>query len=372
MKILVLTFAYPSVERPADGVFVAEQTRAIAEDHEVAVVHLDRSGRRLAIEVVPGGDWTTVRVRYGRSKMSYLSHFLGAYLAVRRLRRQGFEPDVIHAHFFPAALPALLLPRLFRAPVVLTEHWSVFLPESPETLSQPMLRLVRLALPRARAVLPVSEALRTGMAALGIHANYRVVPNTVDETVFHPVPRPADAVRRLLFVGLLYEAKALEDLLRAFALLTATRNDVRLEIVGDGPARPGYERLAAELGLQERVAFTGLKTKAEVAERMGAADLFVLTSRYETNGCALIEAQASGLPAVATDVGGVAETLQPGAGLLARAGSPDDIANRIGQALDGLEQFDRARIAEAAHARFGSRAFRQTMSAVYHEAARGR
>src|SRR5438105_12920612 len=102
-----------------------------------------------------------------------------------------------------------------------------------------MNRVARRALRRAFFVLPVSEAMRHALAAPGVQARFRVVPNAFDERVFHPgPPRTPDGTRRLLTAGLLSEnqAKGVDHLLAAFALVTRG-SDVRLDVVGDGPRR---------------------------------------------------------------------------------------------------------------------------------------
>src|ERR671939_115753 len=99
--------------------------------------------------------------------------------------------------------------------------------------------------------------------------------------------------------------------MRAALAAHAPRARLRVvpNVVGDGPRRPEYEALAGELGVAERVRFAGLRPKADLAERMRAADLFVLASRFENNPCVVLEAMASGLPVVATRVGGVPELM---------------------------------------------------------------
>src|SRR5262249_53929313 len=147
---------------------------------------------------------------------------------------------------------------------------------------------------------------RRGIEAEGIEAAFTVVPNVVDTDLFAgDGGRPRNG--RLLAVGLLYEAKGYEFLLRAVADLARGGRHLDLDIVGDGPGRETYERLAVELGISERVTFQGLLPKPEVARMMREAELFVLTSRYDNNPCVVIEAMASGLPVVATSVGGIPE-----------------------------------------------------------------
>jgi glycosyltransferase involved in cell wall biosynthesis len=372
VKVLFLTASYPTQEDPLLAIFVKEHARAAAAHAEIAVVHLDRSSTALlAISHADDEEFPTWRVRYPRrpQPLSYFANVVGAMLAYRRVRRSGFEPDVIHAHFFLAGVPAVLLGKLLRKPVVVTEHWSVFLPDDPGTLSPVVRRAARFAFENATLVLPVSDALRKGIEAAGISARFRVVPNVVDEQLFHPAedgrPRPGPAC--LLAVSALYEAKGYEYLLEAAGLLAAERRDFRVEIVGGGELRESLETLGRELGVGGLVTFRGARPKEEVAEWMRSADLFVLTSRYDNNPCSVLEALCSGLPVVATAVGGVPEVVRNGDGLLARPRDPESIAACIAEALDHPDRFDRKTIARDARERYGRESVSRELELVYAE-----
>ena len=194
------------------------------------------------------------------------------------------------------------------------------------------------------------------------------MPNAVDEGLFHPSdePRP-DGPVRLLAVGLMDgERKGFDLLLEAAARLRAVRDDFRLDMLGDGENRGTYESLSRGLGLDGVVTFHGLRPKAEVAEAMRRSDLFVLTSRYENNPCVAIEALASGVPVVATRVGGVPEVVPPDAGVLTEV-DPERIAAAIGDALDRLGEFDRGSIASRAHERYGRDHVGSELAEVYDE-----
>ncbi len=101
---------------------------------------------------------------------------------------------------------------------------------------------------------------------------------------------------------------------------------------------------------------------------MRSADLFVLTSRYDNNPCVLIEAMASGLPVVATAVGGIPEIVDPASGRLATPNDPGSIAAEIAAALDGLDGFDRPAIARSAKERFGREHVGRMLADAYSEA----
>jgi len=351
---MFLTSSYPVPEFPQLGIFVREHARAAARHAEVAVAHIDRTDAVRSIRVEQGTDeaFRSVRVRYPASPaaLSYAGNVAAALLAYRRLRRAGFEPDVIHAHFFLAGAPAILLGRMLRKPVVVTEQWSAFLPEDPLTLSLAMQRVARFTFEHADTVMPVSEALRDGIRRVGTEAEFHVVPNAVDTSRFHVdgTTRPAG---RLIGVGNLYEAKGWDVLLDALAILRERGPTVHLDIYGDGVLRSELEQQVARLAIGDLVSFHGWRPKDEVANTLRQSDVFVITSRYDSNPCAVIEALASGLPVVGTAVGGIPEMIRDGQGILAEAGSPENIAAAIEAALNA--QWDRARIARIAEARYG-------------------
>jgi glycosyltransferase involved in cell wall biosynthesis len=366
VKVLFLTSSYPVPEFPVLGIFVREHARAASRHAEVAVAHIERTEGARAIRVEDGGDseFRSVRVRYPASPapVSYLANVVAATLAYRRLRRSGFEPDVIHAHFFLAGAPAILLGRVLRKPVVVTEQWSVFLPDDPMTLSRAMRRVARFTFEHADVVMPVSNALRDGIRAIGARAEFTVVPNAVDTARFHPDGSPSPS-GRLIGVGNLYDAKGWDYLLDALALLRDRGRNVRLDLYGDGVLRETLEAQVSRLGIDGLVTFHGWRPKEEVAEQLRRSDLFVITSRYDSNPCAVIEALASGAPVVGTAVGGIPEMITDGAGLLAAAGSPEKIADAIETALG--RTWDREAIARSAAERYGLDRVGSDFAAVY-------
>jgi glycosyltransferase involved in cell wall biosynthesis len=374
-RVLFLTASYPTPEEPLLGVFVQAHAHAVAAHCDVAVVHLERAPvRQIRVTEQAGEDFPTWRVSYPRSPapLSYLGNLAAAAAGYRAVRRSGFAPDVLHAHFFLAGVPAVLLGRLLRKPVVVTEQWSVFLPGDPATLSPLVRRAARFALEGADTVMPVSEALRDGIRAHGIEPQrVEIVPNVFDAELFHPplaAASPNGEARRLLSVGALYEATGMDYLLEAVALLGRERRDFHVEVVGDGDLRGELEAQRRRLGIEELVSLAGWRTKPEVAELMRGADLFVLTSRYDSNPCALIEALGTGLPVVATAVGGIPGMLSERSGLLAEPRDPQSIARQLAAVLDAPQRYDRAAIAAEARARYGAEQVGGAFARIYADA----
>jgi glycosyltransferase involved in cell wall biosynthesis len=369
LRVLFLTTSYPRPESPIDGIFVREHARAAAEVADVRVVHLLRApaARGLVrLERIAGEEPPAWRVPYRRfgKPLAQLAFALGPLELARRFRRAGWTPDVIHAHSFLSALPALLLGRLLRRPVAYTEHWTIFLPENPGSLSPGMERLARVALTGADVVLPVSADLERALRRLAPRTPMRVVPNAVDDA-FQPAAHADGRPTRLLTVGLLdTPRKGVDVLLESLALMRG-RERLRLDVVGEGELRPGYEALAERLGLGETVTFHALEPKPALAERMRRADLFVLASRYENNPCVVLEAMASGLPVVATRVGGIPELVDSTTGRLAEPLDPPSFAAALEDALGA--EFDRPAIAARAQEAFGRPAIARRLAEVYAE-----
>ncbi len=370
LRVLFITTSYPSEEAPATGVFVLEHARAVSQHAEVAVLHLDRrhDARGLTVHSEPDAEFPTWRARYPYrpTALSSAAHLVAGVAGFRAVRRSGFDPDILHAHFFLSAIPGALLARLYRKPLVETEQWTIFLPEDPGTLSASLRLAARLALRSARLVMPVSENLAGAMRVAGIRGPFRVIPNAVDTGLF----RPGDASRphgaRLATVGLLNAQKGVDTLLEALALVRRQRPDVHLDLVGDGPERAAHEALATRLDLGAAVTFHGLQPKEEIARILSGVDLFVLASRFDNNPCVLVEAQAAGLPIVATRVGGIPEIVD-GAGLLAERDDPEGLAALIEQALGKLDRFDPEAIARRARECYSTEEIGRAFAEVYRD-----
>ena len=181
---------------------------------------------------------------------------------------------------------------------------------------------------------------------------FSFMPTWVDTALFHP-PRREDGTRRssiraqwhipqaarlLIFVGRFDTQKDPLALLAAFGRAAARHEDLHLVMIGDGVLRAPIEESIASAGLGSRVTLTGALGREPIAELLRAADLFVLSSVYEGMPIAVLEALASGLPVVSTDVGELRRVIRDGVnGRLCPCGPPETLTAAITDALDGLE-----------------------------------
>lgn len=188
-------------------------------------------------------------------------------------------------------------------------------------------------------------------------AKVEVLHNPVDVREFQP-PTPADveAARRKLelagdapvaaCIARFHQIKGVDVLVEAWGEVTKALPPATLLLIGDGPQRAALEEDARALGIRDRVRFLGYRDS--VLEGLWASDIVVVPSRMEGLSLAALEAMATGLPVVATRVGGLPEIVEDGTnGFLADPEDPGDLARSIRRAFDAVKA-DGAPLREAA------------------------
>jgi glycosyltransferase involved in cell wall biosynthesis len=218
----------------------------------------------------------------------------------------------------------------------------------------------RAYLRQARWIFTPSRYLREMVVKWGVEPDRVVViPNGMDAGGTPPAePRRREAgPLRVLFVGRLTNWKGVETLLLALSRM----DRLQLTVAGDGPAYPSLEALARQLGVSDRVVFTGRQTDAQVRLLMSDSHVLVLTSLYEGLSHTLIEASAVGLPCIASACGGNPEVITHGeTGMLVRA---EDVP-ALCHALSLLEQDEALRLRLAAAARKNAARFSNEKTAT--------
>jgi glycosyltransferase involved in cell wall biosynthesis len=236
------------------------------------------------------------------------------------LRRE--QARIIYTFAHPnTVIFSLLARRLGLADRVVVSFHSTGNPLGGRLLPPYLRALVR----RADALLAVAQMQKDYLVRTeGLPAGrIRVIHNGVDVSVYHP-PDPGERERIraglgvparayvMVAVASLKPAKRIDLLMRAAAPLMRARSDAHLLLVGDGPDRAELEALARELGTGERVRFAGIRD--DVPSVLRASDVLVLSSRAgtETFPNVVLEAMATGLPVISTDVGSVQEMVEEG------------------------------------------------------------
>jgi glycosyltransferase involved in cell wall biosynthesis len=255
-----------------------------------------------------------------------------ALVRLARLLR-AWRPGVVHGHMVHAILITRLARLLNPGPrVVSTMH-------SQDQGGQWRYLAFRATAPLADVTTTVSPvALDETVRRHGARRqDIEVIPNGIQTDRYQRDPRVREMTRSALglddrftwlAVGRLAEPKRHVDLIAAMRTVCAAEPDGRLLIAGDGALRRALEHEIETTGLSQNISMLGLRR--DVPALMQAADGFVMSSAWEGLPMVLLEAAASGLPIVATDVGGSRDVISDGAtGYLARPRDPADLASAM-------------------------------------------
>lgn len=255
----------------------------------------------------------------------------GFYLSfryTRPARQLLYTMDVLHVHhpFISGSLAlTYAIPR--NIPIVFTNHsrydlmTNAYLPILPDSFGETAMRAYLPPFCQAcDLVIAPSASMRTILQELGVDSPIEVIPNGVEleailscsieinRQVFGFSPQHIV----LTYVGRLAPEKNLPFLLRAFKGVASAYDNARLLLVGDGPEKENLQDNVANMGIADKVHFTGMIHHADVPCYLTTADAFLISSTSETFGISVVEAMAAGLPVLGIDSPGIRDIIIDG------------------------------------------------------------
>lgn len=331
LRTLLFSTLYPSSSRPGHGIFVETRLRELLKTGNVETKVLapvpwfpfsgDRFGAYGQFAATPKHEERNgIEVFHPRyflppkigMNMAPASIAMGALPTIRRLIAEGFDFDLIDAHYYyPDGAAARIIAERLNKPFVITARGTDLnlLPD----FSYPRAQIIRTARSAAASIC-VSGALARKLASLDNETQkIHVFRNGVDLERFQPQDK-TEARQKLglaegsilLSVGNLIELKGHHLAIEALAELPM---DTRLVIAGSGPEQQHLQRMANQFGVAERTIFAGRIDNHELKWWYSAADALLLCSSREGWPNVLLEAMACGTPVIATAVGGTPEII---------------------------------------------------------------
>ncbi len=276
--------------------------------------------------------------RFHASKIADLPHGLGVVAPSMILGSLSHYCDLVHAHsygYFTTYVGAFVR-RIRKIPLVITTHSDAGRPHLQKRLFDAITPV--LTLRQAQRVIAITRSEAMYLRSLGVQSQrITIIPNGINLADFEgKIKRISKRESAsILYVGRVYpEQKGLETLIRSISLISPSKRPY-VNIVGEdwgGSAR--ILNLANKLNVQDRVKLLGRLDSDELVQAYNSADLFVMPSLFEPFGIVLLEAMASGLPVVASRVGGIPEVVEEGkTALLVAPGNPEELQMAIEELL---------------------------------------
>jgi glycosyltransferase involved in cell wall biosynthesis len=369
IRTLLFSTLYPSSVKPAHGIFVETRLRELLKSGAVQTKVVapvpwfpstnPRFGEYARWAAVPARETRNgidvLHPRYAllpKVGMSTapLALALAALPAVRELQAEGFDFDVVDAHYYyPDGVAAALLARWLGKPLSITARGTDLSLLPQYALPRAMMHW---AARRADASIGVCSALMDVLRGWGIAAErLHVMRNGVDLERFRPLPQAQvraelglDGAPLLLSVGHLIERKGHHLAIEALPLLLQDCPQARLAIVGEGAERERLKALARSLGVEAQVHFAGVVPNEQLLRWYSAADALILASSREGWANVLLEAMACGTPVVATRIWGTPEVVAPeSGGVLFEPREASALAAAVRQLLQAKPDRERVR-----------------------------
>ena len=349
MRILILTTSYPSQANPGSGVYIRRMLVCLPGDIQVRV--LSPAGRQSPAVMAPPDRIRTLWFRYAPRAMQTLAHQAGgipAALQQQPLRwlqvplfcsmmllatwRQTCKADLIHANWSLCGVIAGLVSRVRAVPAVTTFRGTDITWAGRSLWCRWMLKLCLIL---NRRVVTVSEAMARQVAEWFPNQRRKIqmIPNGVRLRT-DIASAESSAAFTFVVIGNLIRQKNLDLVIRALARLTNTHTDARLCIIGEGPEMRRLGRLAHDLGLDQSIDFKGRMNPEQVLDHLACRHALILASSGEGRSNVVLEAMATGVPVIASDIHGVRELIaHEERGLLFDPGDLAQLAGQMGRLL---------------------------------------
>ena len=352
-KVLFLASWFPNRLDPFLGNFVERHALAVSEYADVASLFVcsdsNLKGKKIDIEIKSEGGVFSVNVYYKkiRNSIPVISQ-MQKFLRNRKAHDIGYKkiqkhfsghPDIVHLNVaFPSGLFAMRLKKKFNLPYILTEHSTLY----HLYMSTKESHFTKKICNESKLICPVSNDLRKVMEKKGFGKKFEVVSNVVDTDLFQISKNKKREKKKILHISTLKDwQKNVSGMLRVIKKLSETRNDFELHIISDGDLALAT-KLSEEYNLLGTAIFIYPEQPIEkIAEMMRESDFFLLFSNFENLPCVIIEALASGIPIVSSNVGGIPELVNEKNGMLVNPKDDSALFDKINSMLDKFNAYDK-------------------------------
>ncbi|MBQ2852880.1 MAG: glycosyltransferase [Bacteroidales bacterium] len=319
----------------------------------------------------------TIRIYYKKPKNKILSllrfyraNMIGLKLCKSLVETHGRvsrKIDMIHVHILTRlGVIAWIQKLLHKTPYIITEHWSRYLPGNDFGGFFRKLA-TKIVVRDAKLVTTVTDNLAKAMQNHGLkNDNYVVLPNVVNLDMFHISEKKNNTPCKIIHVSCFEDkSKNISGLLESLKIVEEKGIDFQCTLIGDGMDFDLMKGKAVELQLINKVSFTGLLEGQKLADELASSDFLVLSSNYENMPVVILEALASGLPVVSTNVGGIKEMIDETKGILVEPRNKEALAEAIIKMIETHNDYDPNYLRKSVIEKYGYESVGRFLDSIY-------
>ena len=380
-RILWLASWYPTKQDPFNGDFIQRHARAAAIYNDIHVIHVAGFNKMKMNTINEKGSihfqGLTEEIIYFPKSGSFAGKIITQFKWISQFRKAVKKyfltygkPDLVHVQIpVKAGLVALWIKKQYHIPYIVSEHWGIYNDVVKDNYaSQPgwLKTLTRLVLKSASGFLSVSHYLGEKVNQIVFPNSFKVIPNVVDTNLFFYKEKKINELFRFIHVSNMVSLKNTEGILRVARAIHNTFADFEIIMVGNTDV--AIKNYAERLGILNIVAFfMGEVSYKEVANQMKGSDALVLFSNIENSPCVIGEALCTGLPVIATNVGGIPELVNDENGILVEPGNEEALAKAMRQMIRNYSLYNRKKIVEDAHGKFSFSVIGKQFDEIYNQ-----
>ena len=387
--IVFLARWYPHRYDPMFGLFVQRHAEAAALFNDITVVYCQQTTdngqqtlstdnqqtartyciRPFEIVRTLENNVDTIRIYYKKPKNKILSllRFYRANMIGLKLCKSPV--DLIHVHILTRlGVIAWIQKLLHKTPYIITEHWSRYLPGND--FGGFFRKLATKVVVRdAKLVTTVTDNLAKAMQNHGLkNDNYVVLPNVVNLDMFHISEKKNNTPCKIIHVSCFEDkSKNISGLLESLKIVEQKGIDFQCTLIGEGMDFDFMKAKAEELQLINKVSFTGLLEGQKLADELSSGDFLVLSSNYENMPVVILEALASGLPVVSTNVGGIKEMIDETKGILVEPRNKEALAEAIIKMIKTHNEYDPNYLRKSVIEKYGYESVGKFLDSIYNK-----
>lgn len=364
MNIFIIPSWYPGRTSSIAGIFVKEQTEALAdiypehnfivsftENFFISITEIKKAANvfndfknsetfqkkiseNLLLLYKPVITWTE---KLGGEIKNIIKAQTENFLEAKKI---SGSIDLIHAHVsYPAGYAAMELSEKFSVPFIITEHMAPF-PFTTYLNKGKLSEKISAPIEKADRVISVSKFSANEIKSYGLQ-DPAVIPNLVNEDIFFPDYGKVNKDKvKFLTVATFNERKGIKELMECILFSTARSEKCIFTIAGTGEMDLYIEKFIFKNNLQNEVTLIKDPSRDLIAALYRECDVFILPSRDESFGIVYIEAMASGKPVVATDCGGPSDFVTKENGLIVEVGNSKQLSDAVRFMEENINSYD--------------------------------